>query len=268
MTGNKTIRVTPELAEQWLQWNKKNRPISLAHVRRLVREMEKGNWMLNGQALIFSDTGRLLDGQHRLTAVSHLGQSILMDVCFGVDPESFKTIDQGKKRTASDVISIKGFANYSQVAAAAKTVIIYDSTNKNVNSSDAKPSNSDILKWVEDNPSIHDEVTFALSLYAASDRLILTGSKLASYLFITRRISGDTDKFFTSLCTGIPMDKKNVIYLLRKVLIRAKLDNTRSLSRTVERGLVVTAWNKWKEGKDVKLLRFNPDQQKGQARFK
>ena len=269
-TGTKTVRITPELAEQWLEWNGGNRRLSMPHVIKLSKEIEAGNWMLNGQCLVFSDEGNLLDGQHRLGAIAYTGKSILTDVRFGVDPESFKTIDQGKKRNAADVLSIEGLSNSSHVAAAAKIVIVYNTVdgNDSVAGTSTVPSNSTILKWVNSNPQILDDVTLGLSLYLASDRTVLSASKIAAYIFISRGANPETEKFFTLLCTGVPMTDRGPVYHLRRSLIRSKVDKTRSLNRTIERKMVVKAWNYWSKGKEMNRLNASDiSKSRGTARF-
>src|SRR5258708_40251676 len=60
--------ITPEMATQWLEKNTMNRRIRQSDVDNLTGIMKRGQWELNGETIIISDTGDVLDGQHRLSA--------------------------------------------------------------------------------------------------------------------------------------------------------------------------------------------------------
>lgn len=99
------MHVTPELAARWLaDHNAGNRSISKHIVRNYAAEMAAGNWKLTHQGPAFDDTGRLIDGQHRLAAVVESRVSIPMHVTFGADPETFTVLDIGYKRQAGHLI--------------------------------------------------------------------------------------------------------------------------------------------------------------------
>lgn len=51
-----------------------------------MAEMQDGKWKLNGKTICFDRTGRLLNGQHRLSAVVRSGVSLTTVVVRGLDP--------------------------------------------------------------------------------------------------------------------------------------------------------------------------------------
>ena len=62
--------MTPEQAQQLIETSNAgglNR-LKKAKVNRFAGEMSKGKWALNGESIIISVTGRILDGHHRLKA--------------------------------------------------------------------------------------------------------------------------------------------------------------------------------------------------------
>lgn len=102
-TATYCVRVTPELAEHWMLVNCKNRRIRAAHVAWLVRVIQSGGWTDNHpQPIIFSKSGILLDGQHRLTAISDSGKSVWCKIECGVPDEVRKTLDTGLPRKLED----------------------------------------------------------------------------------------------------------------------------------------------------------------------
>jgi hypothetical protein len=73
----KITLITPELAEKFLEKNSNNyRKLSEKVVKAYQIDMETGNWKFNGDSIKFNKSGQLVDGQHRLTAISRSGISI------------------------------------------------------------------------------------------------------------------------------------------------------------------------------------------------
>ena len=52
-----------------------------------MMEMQDGKWRLNGKTICFDSTGRLLNGQHRLSAVVRSGVTLTTVVVRGLDPD-------------------------------------------------------------------------------------------------------------------------------------------------------------------------------------
>lgn len=111
--------ITPEMAADLLARNTSNRPMGRAHVFKLAESMKRGEWNLNGSAIRISVGGRLLDGQHRLSACVESGTAFDTIVISGLEEECFSTIDQHvKPRKISDVLSIESGANMKNASAA------------------------------------------------------------------------------------------------------------------------------------------------------
>lgn len=79
--------ITPEEAQAYLDNNAKHRPIKEKKVAEYMGEMKDGKWRLNGKTICFDTTGRLLNGQHRLSAVVASGVSLTTVVVRGLDPD-------------------------------------------------------------------------------------------------------------------------------------------------------------------------------------
>jgi hypothetical protein len=96
------VTVTPELAAEWLNKNKKNRRHNRAnsYVTQMIRNM----WGFSGQPIIFSDTDLLLDGGGRLNAVVKSGNPIAATIIYNVPESAFVLMDSIKSRTFKDVL--------------------------------------------------------------------------------------------------------------------------------------------------------------------
>lgn len=102
--------ITPSVAREWLKFNTDNRPLRPNVVEGFHIAYGRGEWRVTHQGIAFGKTGRLLDGQHRLTFISQLpeGTQVVMNVTREMDEEVFGAIDQGFRRTASDVLGVSG----------------------------------------------------------------------------------------------------------------------------------------------------------------
>ena len=107
-TISKTILVTPELAEKFLEFNNpNNRIVSPSYVTKYAKLMKEGKWGYS-LPLVFSKQGMLIDGQHRLLAIMESGITVRAIVTIGVPEEMGLDIDRGRRRTPTHVSQIAG----------------------------------------------------------------------------------------------------------------------------------------------------------------
>lgn len=100
--------ITPAKAAQWLgaHINRNNRLMRERTVEYLADEITRGKWQVTHQGIAFSDTGRLLDGQHRLAAIIKANQPVQMMVTTELDEDTFQVIDCGLKRANHERIHL------------------------------------------------------------------------------------------------------------------------------------------------------------------
>jgi hypothetical protein len=98
--------ITPEMARQWLSGQNKNRKLMASHVTYLANEIKSGRWRISGDTIKFGDNGKLLDGQHRLSAILKAGIAIKSLVVFDIPVEHFTIIDRGVVRNIGDITGI------------------------------------------------------------------------------------------------------------------------------------------------------------------
>ncbi|GAB3773793.1 hypothetical protein GCM10028796_46920 [Ramlibacter monticola] len=65
-------RVTPRIAREWMKLNVGNRPLRVGHVEMFHAMFGRGEFVTSIQGIAFDEDGNLMDGQHRLTAISLL----------------------------------------------------------------------------------------------------------------------------------------------------------------------------------------------------
>lgn len=101
--------ITPEQAALWVKHNniENNRNLRERQVARFIRDMDAGKWQI-AQPLIFDNKGTLIDGQHRLKALSKCKNGVMFLVVRGVDTEAVRVIDTGSPRNAENIAKLTG----------------------------------------------------------------------------------------------------------------------------------------------------------------
>ncbi|BCH20141.1 hypothetical protein [Mesorhizobium sp. L-2-11] len=107
------VTLTPEMAFDLLNHNQQNRPLQDRHVNRIASQIMAGKWKFNGDTIKISDTGDVLDGQHRLFAVIEAKTAVETVIIRGVARDAFSTIDTIRAvRSGADVLAINGASRY------------------------------------------------------------------------------------------------------------------------------------------------------------
>lgn len=253
--------ITPMLAKSWLQKNEINRKINEPHVTQLVREMKAGNFRVNGDTIKFGKDGRLLDGQHRLTAVVKSGVTIKSYVLRNLSNDSFKFIDIGRNRTAGDVLSIEGITNATTMAAMAKFIISYRSgayaqaIGISSNRGAKKVTNFDVSEFISNHKkSMVESYEFGNNRRA---NLLVTSTVISSLHYIFKKLDHEkANEFCQSFSDGVNLAKTSPIYALRERFIvnerkKYKMPNYEKVA------LIIKAWNAFRSNKPTKSITFD-----------
>lgn len=100
------MTVTPEKAKAFLQFNTDNRTKRGWWVSGLANMIKRGEWITTHQGVAFSKSGKLIDGQHRLEAIVEANIPVEMLVVVDVPDDAYKVLDNGVKRTLSDLTGV------------------------------------------------------------------------------------------------------------------------------------------------------------------
>jgi hypothetical protein len=170
---SKVENITPELAAHYLKRNVDNyRKISKSKVNLYAQEMKAGKWQTNGEGIVFSESGKLKNGQHRLAAIMVAGVPVEMMVINGV-PEEVTIYDNGYNRSMSQIAEAAGCGNISGTETAAGTAIVglFNKTTK-----------GQVLDWLKDH---YTDLKRAYNLCGANARKCLSSRAscvLAAYM--------------------------------------------------------------------------------------
>jgi len=251
--------IDADIASSILKKNPNNRKLSNNHVRFLAKQMTDGLWKFDGQPIRLDRYGRLLDGQHRLNAIvtSNTKQEFL--IVTGLHEDTFKTMDTGKNRSAGDVLSIEGYKYHNELSFIAKFIINFDNGSR-AQAGNGRISNSEVLSWVEKNPTLESVLRQAES-FKDSFSNVLTRSFISSLILLFNRYNViQSEDFMRRLCTGLDLEPNSPIFILRKKLIADKISKS-TLPRTEKLALIIKAWNFYRLDKKIKVLRWDKEKE-------
>jgi hypothetical protein len=260
--------ISPQIAEEYLKRNRKNRKISEKQVKRLAREMANGRWSLNGEPIQFNSDGDLINGQHRLSAIVLSGVSVYILVVMGItDPNAFATIDQNSLgRGAYTVLQMKGVAHANQITSITKKLLHWHNSKDKTQFSFSTnewydASSSDVVEFYENNEYL---ISFIFNL--VKDSRMIKSCSARSAIITALIICYETNpvttlKFIDKFKTGIELKQDSPILLLREKLMIgvAPKDGGRNWNLEVM-AITIKAFNTFSEGKTRKLLRWSPNE--------
>lgn len=249
----RAVHVTPEMAETFLKHNTMNRTISDSVNLRYAQAMQAGHWGFNGETIVFSDKGILLDGQNRLKAIVRSGVTIPILVVYGIDESNFKTMDQGSKRTTGQILKIMNCKNNNTLAATLRLAYIY----LYIDSKMAKTSSDSIYHQVLLNllvryPKIKESVRKGRTVGHLCNGTI---AAFCHFIFSLQN-QEEADLFIRQVSVGVELPLGAPALALRDYLILSKGETPKPDSRTLI-ALFFMAWNYFRIGKKVRALKWH-----------
>jgi hypothetical protein len=250
--------ITKELATNILNMNTRNRKVKKNNLVKLVHELETGLFKFNGESIIISKDGKLLDGQHRLLAVEQTGIPIKSIIVYDVEDNTFSTIDTGICRTTSDVLSVNNIENYALKAKLAKMFIL-GLQNKNFNgrAKSYKVTNEEVLRFAKDNDEELNDICSKAMRYYTKKRLLPTSDIGYFWHIFSSENRKIAEMFFEELFGGLFSSDKNPCYHLRNKLEDAKFSNTRKMDKPTRDKFIFKAWDKYLNNQEISFLRIS-----------
>lgn len=244
-------KITPAKAESYLERNTHNRPLRNKRVEELVAAIERGEWIMNGDAIRFAADGSLADGQHRLWAIALSGIACESVVIEGLSEQAQSTMDTGARRSLSDTLKLRGYNNHSRLASALN--YLWKMEEHKVRERSAKPTIAQALALLEAHPTLQDSATPVgklLNRFRGS-----AGQLMAIHYVLASIDSEDADTFFDKITSGVGLTEKDPIYLLRSWMERQSMSGIGSRSSiVVTHAMFIKAWNFWRNGEEIHRL--------------
>lgn len=261
------IEIGVNEAKYLLDLNIKNRKPKNAVVSQYLNDIKKDKFRFNGSSIVVSDTGVLLDGQHRLMALeSAKNKFIKVVLVTGVKEDVMDTIDTGTKRTAADVLSLNGIKNANSISAMVKNVLDeFALSRKNemgarnnysktrITKIVIQRTNDEIFEEYMNNKLMYDEaMEFGNHLYNTGVKLSkLTPSSYAAYFVLfSRENKQEAKNFLREISSGIKLKDCNAAISLRDKLINITIKRT-AIFIAEHRDMMVYYFRKYKDNKEV-----------------
>ena len=250
--------MTPERATLLLEMNIENRNVSQGTVAKYQSLMRTGKWVLNGESVKIDDTGLLIDGQHRLWAsvMGEVSFPTMLDV--GLPRFTREVIDQGLKRTPGHVLAMRGIKDSNTISAAVRVLLSFDTPNAVTRKTQSRTTPA--LEIVAALTTRYGELPELITPAARAYKPLRCPSKsqLIALMFLMRRVTNEKtlDAFWGPVASGLGVTgESDPRYRLRTYLLNISTGRGKP-SEYVLLGMVIKAWNFWRDNRSIKLLAF------------
>lgn len=250
------MEVTPDLAEKWLKQNTHNRSLRERTVLTYARDMEAGKWAENGEAIKFATDGTLLDGQHRLTAVSLAAVPVRLLVITGLDNAAQETMDAGSRRTVGDALGLRGETNSSVLASVLKRIWLWDNGDYKFNGN-LQPTTAECVELLRQRPDVRRSADIAVRVHQSFKYLPQSVTGTAHHLF-TRIEPATAVWFFQRLADGAELSAGHPILTLRTRVMNEAGDH-RKTPQDRYMAYLIRSWNAHREGRSLTRILQDAD---------
>ena len=246
---SEVVALTPVLASLLLERNDgNNRNISKHNIESIKNDILSDRWLYNGESIVISATGLLLDGQHRCDAVVQTRKTIQVTLSFGARDEARFTIDIGRPKSAANFLQGMGFTDCNNLAATIALILEYQKS-QDIPKSYARATKTAIVQSASELRGIQNSVDL---VHGATAKGLGSRSILAfcHYTFKRRAGAVAADEFITKLIDGDGLRKGDPIYHLRDRLLTMR----GQIQQSLRCGIIFRAWNHWRLNETVNKI--------------
>lgn len=252
------VTVTPELAEEWLQFSVENqRKLKSGRLQAYRRDMEAGRWRLTGQGLLWNAKGELIDGQHRLAACIMAGVPFITLVVHGLPDDVMQSVDRGLPRSLVDYLRWQSERETTILASVIRMSWFWMNGHlRNHEWSFNGPTIEESILWLKKNPTLRQSAAPAIRLRRGP--LYLAASVGGAFWWRAHSLFPDeTDRFIDQLIGGSNLEEGSPVLAYRRYLARmhdlgGKIDQRASLA------YLIKAFSHFYEGRATRTLAWKP----------
>ncbi|MGW5351845.1 hypothetical protein ACWERV_15220 [Streptomyces sp. NPDC004031] len=252
-------RVDPQLAEVLLSQAAVNRRLDWGQVDFLADSIIRGEWQLTHQGIALDgpiETGRLLDGQHRLNAIIKAGVPVWIYVFEGLPESAFPVLDTGKRRSGVDTLSSTGEKYLPLLHSTIRHVLLFKNLpDSSWSGNSARIANDRILAAYNDDSDMYREAVStgrALSKHVFASQ---TGAAVAFFVTTEAAPAMEVVSWIDGLTSGANLEVGDPRLALTKVPHKRRGRRRRYTMRE-QVAIYIKAWNAWVQGEKIDNLRF------------
>lgn len=252
--------ISPSMAKAYLRQNiETNRKPKESKINGYARDMAAGDWKLTGEAIKFANTGELIDGQNRLSAIVQSGATITMLVVRNVESEAMSVIDSGAPRSVADALTILGLTETNS----AKDLVAVARIHRAWSAGELPHAGSkdngryagtatELQGYIERNPLVYSATRFA-SQAKRFLRLPVGAIGVAFSEFKTLS-EEDCAEFFERIRSGATSGKGDPFYALQRRVSSDKERIGGSIPPSTALYYLMRTWNAVREGESMDHL--------------
>lgn len=260
--------IGPKEASDLMKNNVSNRPLNVRYAKQIADAIKRSEWAVNGDAIRVSETGRLLDGQHRLSAVITAQTAIQTLVIRGLPNDVFDTIDQGARRTTGQILSVGGVKHANVIASAARLLHKWLKHGDPYNQSpETIATTRQVERLFSDRPDLASHASW-VSQHKKTRRLLNPGLAVFLRAAFFPHDQQKAEEFFELLDSGLNITAGSPVYHLRERLSAASEASSRAQARMppfFKCALAFKAFRKFCAGDTVAVLRVPLDLDRHQS---
>lgn len=240
------VTITPAVAAEWLAANTHNRNLRDRSVNAYARDIENGDWELNGESIKRATDGTLLDGQHRLAAVVKANKAIKALVVSGLPVAAQSTMDTGIGRKFADQLGFAGEPAPQILSAVLRRVVLWEAGFYTKNTV-LRPTYAEMRESLERFPYVRESVRYGV-------RQSVPSGMHASLVAFAHWLLGAIDYeeaiwFLDRIADGVGLPANHPVLTLRDRIRRERdLNRGRGADPNISLALVIYAWNAHRAG--------------------
>jgi len=249
----RVVRLDSAMATELLARAATNRDVRRTRVARYRADMEGGHWVLNGEPMIISSEGKLIDGQHRCLAIQGTEAAVDVLLVLGVHPLAMATMGQGVPRTAGDYLGIEGEPNARTCANIARLMLAYRRNEGEALRDTAKPTNAEVLEFYHEHRDvIQKSAALALQFKETVQTLVAPGVLGFCHAVLEEIDEPAAEEFITKVAKGELLEETDPAYV-----VRARLLNMGKSGAAKKASVIFSGWNAFRSGRSLKSIRVS-----------
>lgn len=250
------VEMTPALATKLLQANTRNRSLSPRRVSALAAQIKRGEWLMDGSPIRVAESGLLLDGQHRLSAIVEADATVQCVLTTGLAEQTQLVIDTGRSRTFADYLRLRGETNVASIAAITRLSLNYTSGNLATNLfRNFFPSTTELWQYYHANRGAISEAIPVAKM--ARGHVRLSASVLGVTHMVLNEISAeDCHEFFAQLAKN--SGACNPVMLLSRWADQRSKADTGIVEQRIQLIYTFKSWNQFRAADEsMTMLRWS-----------
>jgi hypothetical protein len=253
------VLIDPGLATELLRGNVANRTLTSSKIIKYTQDIINGDWTADtAECIKLTSNMRLLDGQHRLSAIVASNTAVEMFVAYNVPESAMNNIDTGMSRSTKNIFELNGIQNAQTVSSVIKKYLAYKYFSFNDGVNDPVKQMQITNKQALDEYNSRQEFWHDLMNKFVKCRHTfknIESTYIMSWYALCNDINTElTSVYFNTLTSGLGLtDSKDPIYVFRQFL----LEKAETKNRSLNFALFVKSWNFNRKKQTVTVLRYN-----------